>query len=109
MQKRSKKFLIQFGLESIAQINGYVEGLSFSDFIREPLPHDATILRLQFLGFALRDLSKKFKTGNTKQYLARKSKSYNTLTEDYRIVDDRKIWETVTLELPRLKTKLQSF
>ena len=106
MPKRTKKFLLQFALESIGQIEGYVEGLSFDAFIRQPLPHDATILRLQFLGFALRDLSKKFRAEDTKRYLARKAQRYNALAEDYRKYDYRKIWETVTLELPRLKRKL---
>ena len=108
MQKHSKRFLLQFALESIAQIENYIEGLTFGTFTREPLSHDATILRLQFLGFALRDLSKKSKTGATEQYLARKAKRYNALTEDYRIVDQLKIWKAVTVELPRLKIRLQS-
>jgi len=108
MQKHSKRFLLQFALESITQIENYIEGLSFGTFTREALPHDATILRLQFLGFALRDLSKRFRTEDTKRYLARKAQRYNTLTEDYRAVDYQEIWETATLELPRLKRKLQS-
>ncbi len=108
MQKHSKKFLLQFALESITRIETYIEELSFDAFTREPLPHDATILRLQFLGFALRDLSKRFRTGDTKRYFVRKAQRYNTLTEDYRMVDNQKIWETVTIEFPRLKRKLQS-
>ena len=108
MQKRTKRFLLQFALDSIEQIESFIEGLSFSDFVRKPLPHDATILRLQFLGFALRDLSNKFKAEDTKEYLARKAERYNALTEDYRKVDDRRIWETITLDLSPLKQKLQS-
>ncbi len=108
MQRRTRKFLFEFALDAIAWIENYIEGLSFDDFIRTPMPRDATILRLQFLGYSLRDLSKKFPTGEMKNYLARKAQKYNALTEDYRTVDYQKLWATVTLELPRLKRKLQS-
>jgi uncharacterized protein with HEPN domain len=108
MPKRSKKFLLQFALESIRPIEEYIEGLSFSNWTREAMRYDATILRLEFLGFALRDLSKRYRTEDTKKYLARKAQRYNALTEDYRKIDQRKIWKTVTIELPRLKIKLQS-
>ncbi len=108
IQKRTKKFLLQFALESIEHIESFIEGLSFTAFTRKPMTRDATILRLEFLGFALRDISKRTAVEDTKLYLARKARRYDTLTKDYRKVDDRKIWETVTLELPRLKKKLQT-
>jgi len=60
MPRRTRKFLLRFALDSIMQIESYIEGLSFDGFVHTPLPRDATILRLQFLGFALRDLSRKF-------------------------------------------------
>ncbi len=108
MQKRTKKFLYEFALDAIARIEKHIEGRSFNAFVREPMPHDATVLRLQFLGFALRDLSKKSGTEETKRFLALKSQKYNALAEDYHTVNYRKIWKTVTLELPILKRKLQS-
>lgn len=108
MRRRTKKFLYEFALDAITQIEEYTKGLSFDAFVREPMPHDATILRLQFLGFALRDLSKKPGTEEVKRFLARKAQKYNALTEDHRKVDYQKNWKTVILELPKLKQKLQS-
>ncbi len=108
MKKLTKKFLVQFALESIGHIESFIEGLSFSTFLRKPMARDATIQRLEFLGFALRDLSKRIRAEDPKRYLARKARRYDSLTKDYRKVDDKKIWETVTLGLPRLKKKLQT-
>lgn len=107
-KKLSKQFLYQFALESIARIESYIDGLSFDAFTHEELPRDATILRLQFLGFCLRDLSKKTRTEDTKRYLARKARTYDKLTEDYRKYDYQKIWNAATIDLPKLKNKLQN-
>lgn len=106
MPQRTKKFLLQFALNSIAQIENYIEGLSFAAWTHEALSYDATIMRLKFLGFSLRDLSKCYKTEEPKKYCARKAHKYIALTEDYRKYDQPKIWNTVTLELPKLKRKL---
>jgi uncharacterized protein with HEPN domain len=104
----TKKFLLHFALESIENIESFIEGLSFSTFVQKSMHRDATIQRLQFLGFGLRDLSKRIRTPDTKAYLARKARRYDNLTKDYRKIDDKKIWDTVMLDLPRLKKKLES-
>jgi uncharacterized protein with HEPN domain len=62
MPKRTKKFFLQFALDSIAIAEDYVEGLTFNEWTREALRYDATIMRLRFLSFSLRDLSKQYRT-----------------------------------------------
>ena len=106
--KFTKKFLLPFTLECIEQIQSVVSDLSFASWIRKPLYHDAVIQRLQFLGFGLRDLSKRIRARDMKRYLANKARRYDNLTKDYRKIDDRKIWDAVTLDLPRVKRKLPS-
>ncbi len=109
MKNHDKKFLLAFAIVTIERIEGHVEGISYSAFRRSHIRQDAVLLRLEILGYALRDLLKKSKVMRAKKSLTLAMRICEQVTRDYRVVDTTKIWKTVTLVLPVLKRELSGF
>ncbi len=107
MSKRDWRLLAEDILECIGKIEGYIEVLTYEDFIKDEKTKDAVVRNLEVIGEAAnqipREIQQRYKEIPWSQVVGLR----NRLIHGYFVVDYRIVWNIVADELPDLKEKMR--
>ncbi len=104
--KRDKTYL-QDILSAINKIQSYIEESSFTAFSGNYMMQDAIIRNLEIIGEASRRLSTEFEQNHPEYPYAETVGMRNILIHEYDKIDLRRTWDTVTIDLPKLKEQVE--
>ncbi|WP_373515883.1 DUF86 domain-containing protein [Persicitalea sp.] len=107
MSNRSPALLIGDILASGAKIVNYTEGLSFKEFVDNPMVLDAVIRNFEIIGEAANRLPVEFRDNYSCVDWRRIRGFRNRIVHDYFGVDYRIVWEIKENFLPELISQLE--
>ena len=94
-------------LDSINQIEEYVDGMGFEDFISRKLVQDGVIRQLEIIGEATKHLSPELREKYPKIPWEDIAGMRDKLIHHYFGVDLEVVWDTVEKDLPALKKNVK--
>ncbi|HEY8271125.1 MAG TPA: HepT-like ribonuclease domain-containing protein [Pseudobdellovibrionaceae bacterium] len=96
-------------LESIAQIESFVRGIEFAEYLQDDRTKAAVERKLLNIGEALNQASQVSQEIETKVTEFRKIVGFrNVLVHGYFGVDDALVWDIIATKLKRLKSDVES-
>ena len=105
---RSTRILLEDILESIGQIEEYVEGISREHFYEDVQRQDAVLRRLGVIGQAVKGLPAEFRDSHPDVPWREIAGARDVVIHEYFRVDLDLTWDMVTQDLPDLKAKLKA-
>lgn len=94
-------------LESIAKIERFLAGKSFSDFCSDALVHDAVVRNLEIVSEASRHVPDALKAKAAETPWRDIANFGNWLRHAYEGLDDEILWNTIERDLPALRAVVQ--
>jgi len=107
MSRRYWKFRIQDMLDAVRKIDRYTEGLAFEDFVKDDKTIDAVIRQLTIIGEAASHVPEDIASMAAAVPWPEIRGMRNVVVHEYFGVNTRIIWETVTKNLPDLRSRLE--
>ena len=108
MLEERNKANIEEVFYAIEHIEKYLENISsLEDLLNNNMVYDAVMMNFILIGEACKRLSGKFKTENTQIDWTGINSYRNFIAHEYFGVDEKIVWRTITIELPKLKKDLQ--
>lgn len=107
MPPREWRLRVEDILDAIAKIERYVHGLTFDQFEADEKTIDAVVRNLEVIGEAGRHLMANSEGLPEAIPWADVAGMRNILVHEYFGVDLRIVWQTVTTDLPSLKSELR--
>ncbi|MBP9691695.1 DUF86 domain-containing protein [Candidatus Woesebacteria bacterium] len=104
--ERNNNITVRQILDFIGSIENYIQGKTFADFENEELLQDGVLRKLELIGEAMKRLTPEFVQKHTDLPFREASDTRNKLIHDYDDVDLKIVWDTITVDLPALKTLL---
>lgn len=95
-------------LDAVSRIEEYTEDMKREDFMRSNLHQDAVIRQVEVIGEAARKVSEETRKRHTEVPWKDMAGMRDKLIHGYFGVDLDAVWDTVTEDIPRLKTMLQA-
>lgn len=108
MPPRSPERRLRDILEAVLRIRGYVEGLDFEAFRRDPRTVDAVLHNLAVIGEAAAKLPEELAAGQPPLPVAEMRGLRNVVVHEYFGVSLPILWETVERDLPALEERLRA-
>jgi uncharacterized protein with HEPN domain len=93
-------------IDSIAEIESYVKGINFDNFMSNSLVVNASINQLIIIGEATKNISEKLKSENDEIEWQVISGMRNVLVHEYFGLDYEIIWNVIKNKLPALKNSI---
>lgn len=106
---KENKVYIQHILDAVEKIERYSKGISYEDFLIDPLRQDGIIRELEIIGEAAKKLSDDFKENNASIPWRKVTGMRDKLIHDYFEVDAAAVWKTVKEDIPAFKRELLNF
>lgn len=106
MSKREAKLYIEDIKSSIEKIDNYIDGLDFSEFIKDTMAVDAVVRNLTIIGEAAKNIPEEIKAKNPDIAWNEAISMRNKITHEYFGVDEEILWKTITEDLPVLKEQI---
>lgn len=94
-------------LDSIDQIESYLEGVGEDQFMTTAMLQDAVIRQIQIIGEAANRLSAEFRARSSSIPWPDIVGMRNKLVHDYMGVDLAAVWDTATVDLVQLREQLR--
>ena len=94
--------------DSIERIFGYVEGVDYDTFACNGMIIDAVVRNLEIIGEAANHLSGKFCQNHDQIKWRNIIDMRNLLIHNYAGVNIKVVWDTCSIDLPELKSQLDS-
>jgi len=94
-------------LDSINQIEEYVDGMGFEDFVSNRLVQDGVVRQLEIIGEATKHLSPELREKYPKTPWEDIAGMRDKLIHHYFGVDLEVVWDTVEKDLPALKKNVK--
>ena len=94
-------------LDSINQIEEYVDGMGFEDFVSSRLVQDGVVRQLEIIGEATKHLSPELREKYPKTPWEDIAGMRDKLIHHYFGVDLEVVWDTVEKDLPALKKNVK--
>lgn len=109
MPPRDWRLRVEDILDAIARIERYVEGLGFEQFQSDQKTVDAVVRNLEVIGEAVRHLSAAHESLPSRVPWTDVAGMRNILIHEYFGVDLSIIWQTITGDLPAVRSELERF
>jgi len=106
MKARSDNILLFDILECCERITGYIDGISKDQFEQNFLLQDALIRKIEVIGEATKGLSEEVRAVNPDVPWRKMMGIRDRIVHQYFKVDLDVIWQTVTSDIPALKSKI---
>ncbi len=94
-------------LDSINQIEEYVDGMGYEDFVSNKLVQDGVVRKLEIIGEATKHLSPELREKYPKTPWEDIAGMRDKLIHHYFGVDLEVVWDTVEKDLPALKKNVK--
>ena len=104
---KDPQILLKFILESIDNLQNYVDGLDDEDYLANVEKQDAAERRLQVIGQAIVQLPQEFKDQHPNIEWAKIAGLRNRLVHDYLEIDHGLIWNIINRSVPEFKQSIQ--
>lgn len=105
--KKTDIFLLHIR-DSIVRIQKFIEGKTFSDFCLDPKLEDAIYWNLTKIGEAAGKLTTGISHPNNIPWQEIKALR-NKLIHEYWSIDQREVWQIVTVDIPQLRLNLEPY
>ena len=105
--KRDYRVYLDDIAESIEKIENYTQGKSWSDFERDTELQDAVLRRFEIIGEAVNHIPSEVKEKHPGVEWKKASGARNIFAHEYFGVNLKRVWDTVTKDLPELKKQIQ--
>src|SRR5882672_12782252 len=99
------KVRVSHVLDAIAEVNRYLDGVPYDDFLANSEKRFATIKQVEIIGEACNRMSKGFKDRHTEIKWKEINGFRNISIHEYFGVDYQIVWEIAHSDLPILKTQ----
>ncbi len=106
MSKRATNLYLQDILNSIIKIEEFIKGFSYEQFMDDEKTTEAVIRKLEIIGEAAKHLPKDFISQYSEIPWGKMVSMRNKVLHEYFGVDDEILWQTITHDLPILKSQL---
>lgn len=107
MSKRKPDVYLQDILESIGQIEEYLDGITENEFYQNSEKQDAVLRRLEIIGEAVKHISDDIRDKHDKVPWRKIAGMRDIIIHEYFGVTLSMIWVVARRDLPRLKSKIQ--
>lgn len=104
---KDPQILLKFILESIDNLQNYVDGLDEQKYVSNAEKQDAAERRLQVIGQAIVQLPQEFKDQHPNIEWAKIAGLRNRLVHDYLEIDHGLIWNIISRSVPEFKRSIQ--
>lgn len=108
MRNRTPKLYILDILEAIQNIEQYVEGLSFDEFVRDRKTIDAVVRNFEIIGEATKSVPEDVKTKYSDIPWKQMAGMRDRLIHEYFGIDLEIVWKTIKDDLPQIKPLIKS-
>lgn len=102
MKRESGDYIIDI-IEAIDKIAVFIESMDFSSFIKDEKTSFAVIRAIEVIGEASKNIEDEIKKANPEIPWKEISGMRDKLAHAYFGVSLRRVWETATVEIPKLK------
>lgn len=107
MSKRKPDVYLQDILESIQQIEGYLDGVNENEFYQNSEKQDAVLRRLEIIGEAVKHISDDIRDENKEVPWRKIAGMRDIIIHEYFGVTLSMIWVVTQRDLPDLKSKIK--
>ncbi len=108
MSHRHWKFRIQDMLDAAGKIDRYTEGMTFEDFVKDDKTIDAVVRQLTIIGEAASHVPEDISSTAPAIPWPEMRGMRNVVVHEYFGVNTRIVWETVTKNVPDLRSGLET-
>lgn len=105
--KRDYRLFIKDIIAAMESIEGFVEGMSFEEFMQDDKTASAVIRKFEIVGEATKCLPDELKEEHPEIQWKRMAGMRDRLIHAYFGVDYKLVWEAIKAEVPSMKLKLQ--
>ena len=105
--KRNYNFYIKDILQSIIQIEKFVEGMDYEEFLHDEKTSSAVIRKLEIIGEAAKHIPARVRQAHSKLPWNEMARMRDKLIHGYFGVDHEIVWKVVKERLPEVKTSLE--
>ena len=105
--KRSQKFFVNDIIECIENIESFIVGMNYSDFISDDKTISAVTRKIEIIGEATKNLSNDFILNNPEIPWNKFAQMRDKIIHGYFGVDNKIVWETITSDLPEVLDPLK--
>lgn len=105
--KRDYNFYIKDILQSILQIESFVEGLQYEEFQKDDKTASAVIRKLEIIGEAAKQVPTRIRQKHPELPWTEMARMRDKLIHGYFGVDPEIVWKVVKERLPEVKANLQ--
>jgi len=106
MKGRDVVYLKQI-FEAISVVSGYIMGKNFSDFELDQMLQDAVVRKIEIIGEGARRMSDEFIEAHRELPLIAAISMRNRLIHEYEDIDLKVVWDTVSVDLPKLGGEIE--
>ncbi|MBN2402866.1 MAG: DUF86 domain-containing protein [Spirochaetes bacterium] len=99
---RKQSLYFQDIKNAIESINGFIDGLSFDDFISDDRTFSAVIRKIEILGEAAKNISIDVRSANPHIPWTEMARMRDKLIHGYFGIDEDVVWKTIKEDLPEI-------
>ena len=108
MSKRTDMDFLSDSKEAVLRINGYIESLSYEEFLEDIKTQDAVVRNLEIIGEAAKNISEELKGKYPQVYWKDLAGARDKLIHHYFGVNLDIVWNIVKQELPGILLQLEN-
>lgn len=108
MSKRAALLYLQDILTSVKNIEEYIQGLNFEEFIKDQKTIDAVVRNFEIIGEAARNIPQDLTSKYPDLPWSKMISMRNKVMHEYFGIDEEILWKTIQEDLPGLKGQLQA-